>query len=321
MTPEEFRAEPLSACQWYHTMELFPGIWTPGFSFDNVVVARAMLDLVDVAGQTCLDIGTMDGMISYLLERRNAKRVVAYDRSTASRDLVTNGERFELARRALDSKVEFLYNMPFARVHEHAAKLGVEAFDVTVFSGVLYHMFDPMAALAQLRNLTRTGGVAVIEAAGVLSPERAMFANAKGRFYGNDDYWFMSAGCLEYWLRFFHFQPLDCCYLHHFLSPEGHEVVRMALICRALPGYLAEQDDAWMRQQDQNKFAMDFVESFRPVAANGSLPPVRVNASGNPLVWRDEEQSILDLYSSLRLQQPLSAAQYPELLRLALTDR
>jgi SAM-dependent methyltransferase len=320
MTQQEFLADPLSNCQWYHNIELFPGTWTRGFSFDNIVVTRRMLDLVDVSEQTCLDVGAMDGLISYLLERRNASRVVAYDRSTAVRDRVTNGERFELARRALNSKVQFLYDMPFASLHEHAVKIGVEAFDVTVFSGVLYHMFDPMTALAHVRNLTRTGGVAVIETAGILSPEKALFANAHGRFYGNDDYWFVSAGCLEYWLRFFHFQPLDCCYLHH-LTQEGLEVVRMAVVCRALPGYLAENGDAWMRQQDEKKFSLDFVEHFRPPAESRTLTPVPVASSNRPLVWRDEEQGILDLYSSLRLQDPITAAQHPELLQLALADR
>src|SRR3954449_7800552 len=62
---------------WYHTLELEPGIVTPGW-FD----LRSVVDLLpwpDVRGKRCLDVGTYDGFLAFELERRGAAEVVATD--------------------------------------------------------------------------------------------------------------------------------------------------------------------------------------------------------------------------------------------------
>src|SRR3954469_15020041 len=64
---------------WYHTMELAPGVVTPGW-FD----LRGILDRMpwpDVTGRRCLDVGTYDGQLAFELERRGAAEVVAIDLS------------------------------------------------------------------------------------------------------------------------------------------------------------------------------------------------------------------------------------------------
>ena len=62
---------------WYHTIELAPGLVTPGW-FD----LRPIVDLMpwpDVRGRRCLDIGTYDGFLAFEMERRGADEVVALD--------------------------------------------------------------------------------------------------------------------------------------------------------------------------------------------------------------------------------------------------
>ena len=62
---------------WYHTMELAPGVVTPGW-FD----LRPILDRLpwpDVEGKRCLDVGTYDGHLAFELERRGAAEVLALD--------------------------------------------------------------------------------------------------------------------------------------------------------------------------------------------------------------------------------------------------
>src|SRR5213076_2993924 len=62
---------------WYHTLELAPGVVTPGW-FDLRPVADRM-PWPDVAGRRCLDVGTYDGFLAFELERRGAAEVVATD--------------------------------------------------------------------------------------------------------------------------------------------------------------------------------------------------------------------------------------------------
>src|SRR5436190_2238578 len=69
------RVEALPA--WYHTIELAPGVVTPGY-FD----LRPIVDDLpwpDVRGKRCLDVGTFDGFLAFELERRGAAEVVALD--------------------------------------------------------------------------------------------------------------------------------------------------------------------------------------------------------------------------------------------------
>src|ERR687887_372295 len=62
---------------WYHTIELAPGVVTPGW-FDLRPIVKRM-PWPDVAGRRCLDVGTYDGFLAFELERRGAAEVVAVD--------------------------------------------------------------------------------------------------------------------------------------------------------------------------------------------------------------------------------------------------
>src|SRR3954470_12578378 len=62
---------------WYHTMELRPGLVTPGWFDLRPIVDR--LPWPEVRGRRCLDIGTYDGFLAFELERRGASEVVAVD--------------------------------------------------------------------------------------------------------------------------------------------------------------------------------------------------------------------------------------------------
>src|SRR3954451_23725329 len=62
---------------WYHTMELAPGVVTPGW-FD----LRGVVDSLpwpDVRGKRCLDVDPYDGFFSFELERRGAAEGLAVD--------------------------------------------------------------------------------------------------------------------------------------------------------------------------------------------------------------------------------------------------
>lgn len=148
---------------WYHTLELAPGVVTPGWFDYRSVVDR--LPWPDVRGKRCLDIGTYDGFIAFELERRGAREVVAtdiadhagWDWSFATRSrgpaylasiAGTKGMGFEIARDALGSKAERIELSIYDLTPER-----VGTFDVAVCGSLLLHLRDPIRALEAVRGV------------------------------------------------------------------------------------------------------------------------------------------------------------------------
>jgi tRNA (mo5U34)-methyltransferase len=187
-------AHKVAELDWYHTLELGPGITTPGW-FDTRPVARA-LPWPDLSGKRCLDIGTFDGFWAFEMERRGAAEVVAIDLNdpdawewpaTAAPEVIAEiakrkgeGDGFELAREALGSKVE---RHELSVYELDAAGLG--SFDFIYLGSLLIHLRDPVAALMRVRAVCQ-GLVMVVDVVDVgLSiafPRRPMAAlDARGR--------------------------------------------------------------------------------------------------------------------------------------------
>jgi len=163
---DALRREIASRGLWYHTLELAPGVETPGW-FD----LRPILDRMpfpDVAGKRCLDVGPYDGFLAFELERRGAAEVVAadiahpsqWDWAPASRARNTEtqlqmagsepGGGFEIAKRAVGSSVE--------RVEVSVYDLAPETvgeFEVVVCGSLLLHLRDPVGALAAIHSVCR----------------------------------------------------------------------------------------------------------------------------------------------------------------------
>jgi tRNA (mo5U34)-methyltransferase len=149
---------------WYHTLELAPGVVTPGW-FDLRPIVDS-LPWPDVRGKRCLDVGTYDGFLAFELERRGAAEVIATDitdpsgwdlpvrtRAGAEETIAqTAGEKtglgFEIAKRALDSSVE--------RVEVSIYDLSPEnlgSFDVVTCGSLLLHLRDPVRGLEAIRGV------------------------------------------------------------------------------------------------------------------------------------------------------------------------
>lgn len=161
---ESARAAVASQPFWYHTIEVHPGVETPGWFDLRPIVDR--LPWPDIRGKRCLDVGTFDGFLAFELERRGAAEVVATDvhdpegwdwpphaRAAGIRFArETHGERtglgFEIARELLGSSVQ--------RETIGAYDLSPDAigtFDVVVCGSLLLHLRDPLRALEALRSV------------------------------------------------------------------------------------------------------------------------------------------------------------------------
>jgi tRNA (mo5U34)-methyltransferase len=132
-----------STTNWYHRIELAPGVVTPGVNDSARFLALLGLD-DDLRGKRVLDLGTRDGYFAFEAERRGASEVVAVDYV----DKTATG--FAAVADYLGSKVRFmrenLWNLD-------ATDLGT--FDIVLFLGLLYHLRDPLGALDLVRTLCR----------------------------------------------------------------------------------------------------------------------------------------------------------------------
>jgi tRNA (mo5U34)-methyltransferase len=145
--PADLRAEA-ARVNWFHSIELEPGFVTPGRANTSAQLPR--LHLPDLSGKTVLDVGAWDGFFSFEAERRGAARVVALDTfSWQKRADGTGKAGFELARRALGSKVEDVE----VDVLDISPETVGGTFDVVLFLGVLYHLRHPFLAIEKLRSV------------------------------------------------------------------------------------------------------------------------------------------------------------------------
>jgi tRNA (mo5U34)-methyltransferase len=156
-------AQRVAELDWYHTLELAPGVVTPGWQDTRSAVAQVPFP-ESLAGKRCLDVGTFDGFWAFELERRGAAEVVAIDVLDPERfDWPSDtrpetiaaigarkgaGEGFEIAREALGSRVERIERSVYDLTEDGAGR-----FDLVYLGSLLVHLRDPVRALQQVRSV------------------------------------------------------------------------------------------------------------------------------------------------------------------------
>jgi SAM-dependent methyltransferase len=285
LSPETIKSKALDGT-WYHCIELLPGFVTPGHGFSNVALTRELLRRTEVRDQRCLDIGAMDGLISVLLCRRSAAKVVAYDRPAWTyRDRYL--DRIDLIREALGIDFELFSGAPLRSLGEAMARRSTPPFDIVVMSGVLYHVYDPLAILGVARGLLRDGGIMIVETGATLDGDLTMSFNARGRFWTGTTYWLPSVACLDEMLRFFRLEPLDCIHLALGGQPR---IGRIAVACRATDRFMPESGDTWLEPNPGR--VIDYSEHLDWSRVASDLPPVFYDGSRPDLVRRESAMGI-----------------------------
>jgi tRNA (mo5U34)-methyltransferase len=147
---------------WYHTMELAPGVETPGeFDLRPYVARHQLPERMD--GMRAIDVATFNGFWAFEMERRGAE-VVALDlEDPAELDWpalrprtvpdASIGQGFHLAREALGSKVERVVTNLYDADPEVLGK-----FDFAFCGSVLIHLRNQFGALDRINGLLRDGG-------------------------------------------------------------------------------------------------------------------------------------------------------------------
>lgn len=165
MSFTQTRADELS---WFHGMQL-DKIRTRGrVKPDNwsLYPMLAYMEDTDFTGARALDIGTMDGLVSFIMEQEGAGEVQSTD--------LYNRETFSLARDHLG--LNSIYH-PGTSIESLLGKFGSESFDILVMGGLLYHLVSPMRAVLNARHLMRTGGLLFLETVCSLDKEPVLRFN------------------------------------------------------------------------------------------------------------------------------------------------
>jgi hypothetical protein len=257
-------------------------------------------------------VGIQEGLVSILLARRGAD-VVAYDRvySQERLELVREalGVKFELIGEATEGHTEKLWlgrggptpgkGMALPELRTELTTRGRGPFDLVVFSGVLYHVYDPLASLALIRGFVRTGGIAIVETAAVFDGAFSLNLNEAGRF-APLAIWLPSLGCLDYLLRLVRLEPIEVVY-------RGRDQGRIAVACRAVNEPNGDPGD-------------DFIVSpLHDYELAEYLDWQAVTSGKPPLVYSGRRRERVDLLAAVRDGSPHGPE--PEEMRLDLDAR
>jgi tRNA (mo5U34)-methyltransferase len=191
----------LRSLTWYHTVEIVPGVVTPG-----LVDCRGIVDRIpwpeSLAGLRCLDVGTHDGFWAFELEARGASEVVAIDLDDPTHRDWTAGTRTQgpgnLKGRGWAPAAAFhlVAEARGSRVQRRSLSVydvtpgAVGMFDVVFVGSLLLHLRDPLRALQALRSVTRRWLLVsdVIDAALELAVPRTAAARVDG-VAGGQQWW------------------------------------------------------------------------------------------------------------------------------------
>ena len=207
---------------WYHTIELAPGVVTPGQIDLRETAEKVLPD--DLGGKRTLDVGTFDGFWAFEMERRGGD-VAAIDvptleaaewpevnrprlEATAREWGLELGRGFRLAAEALGSSVN--------RVECHVQDLARDRIGGPVdfvFSGaILLHLRDPVGALERIRSVLEPGGELVIlepfSVRGTIRSPRGPIADFQP-LATSFNWWLPNLAALRAWLTAARFERIE----------------------------------------------------------------------------------------------------------------
>ena len=141
----------MQSFHWWHSIALRPGLTTFGGKTELILAQEeeAILAPFNLAGRSVIDIGAWNGHFSFAAKRRGASRVLATDSYIWNHPVWRGREAFDLARSELGLDIEAALLDP----PEITEKVG--RFDVVLFLGVFYHLYDPIDVMQRLRGITR----------------------------------------------------------------------------------------------------------------------------------------------------------------------
>jgi 2-polyprenyl-3-methyl-5-hydroxy-6-metoxy-1,4-benzoquinol methylase len=139
----------------YHRWEIAPGLYTPGTHVDFEPSERfEELGIPqDISGLRALDVGAWDGAYTFELAKRGAE-------ATALDPQDPDVTIFNAARRILNVQVNYIRGNVYDLTEKTHGK-----YNIVLFTGVYYHLKNPVLALQRIREILEDDGRLYIEGA------------------------------------------------------------------------------------------------------------------------------------------------------------
>jgi tRNA (mo5U34)-methyltransferase len=149
--PVQGLPEKVKSLNWFHSINLGEGIVTPGVKtrYEISREADALFAKVSVRGRSVVDIGAWNGGFTVEAKRRGAGSMLAIDTDAWASPASRGKESFELVMSRLGIEVETKH-----LDIQSASVAAIGHWQVVLFLGVLYHLFNPIAALRCLSDIT-----------------------------------------------------------------------------------------------------------------------------------------------------------------------
>lgn len=144
-------AEKVSGLFWWHSINLGGGIVTPGRKtrYEIAGEAEAIFAPLSLRERSVADIGAWNGGFTVEAKRRGAARMLSADHYTWAHPEFRGKETFDLVMSRLGIDVETkLVDI------QNAAAADLGRWQVVLFLGVFYHLFNPISALQVLAEIT-----------------------------------------------------------------------------------------------------------------------------------------------------------------------
>jgi tRNA (mo5U34)-methyltransferase len=143
--------EKVAGLFWWHSINLGGGIVTPGHKtrYEISREAEAIFAPLSLRDRSVADIGAWNGGFTVEAKRRGAARMLGADHYTWTHPAFRGKETFDLVMSRLGIDVETkLVDI------QHATPADIGRWQVVLFLGVFYHLFNPISALQVLAEIT-----------------------------------------------------------------------------------------------------------------------------------------------------------------------
>ncbi len=230
-----YSQEDVDRYRWFHGLDFGNGLVAKGRGEPenwSLYGTLSFLESLPLAGVRLLDVGTMDGLVSFIAEKEGASVVATdlYDRDS-----------LRLAKRIFESSVEY---HPSTSIEDLMGKFGPASFDVVVMGGLLYHLVSPLRAILIARSLLKTGGVAILETVATEQREPTLLFNLGDPVIDEYTTYFVpSISAVREMMRFCNFQIMGS----NKVRPSGKNYVRGTVMGRAVEPSQAESSTELMR--------------------------------------------------------------------------
>jgi tRNA (mo5U34)-methyltransferase len=147
---EDIRAQA-SRLPWFQSIALTPDFTTLGTkSAEQLAIEEeAFLGALDLRGASLIEIGSWNGYFAFAAKRRGAVRIAATDKFVWQLAGGAARRAFDLAHACIGEGIDVV------EIDPTELPGPLQPADVMLFTGVFYHLWDPLIILQKIAALTR----------------------------------------------------------------------------------------------------------------------------------------------------------------------